>query len=113
MQRQLTTCTEDTDGNDYRRMQEMIAFRESKTAAKLDGTYKEKIFSFNTYQTYWKQVKVFLKWVRHHHPECTTIKSCRKLVNPYPESRAAEGLSAWSLSTMCAALCKLYKICTG
>ena len=94
----------------HEKLVSLQAFGESKAEAKQNGTYKKKIFSFSTYQTYWKQIKLFIKWVQKNHPECTTLKSAKKHVNSYLESRAEDGLSAWSLATMCAALCKLYGI---
>ena len=45
----------------YDRLTSMQAFGESKKAAVATGTDKDKIFSFNTYQTYWKHTKYFIK----------------------------------------------------
>ena len=47
----------------------MQHFGESKKEALQNDTYKEKIFSFNTYQTYWKHIKYFIKYVQKEHPE--------------------------------------------
>lgn len=88
----------------------MHAFGESKAEAKKDGSYKEKIFSFTTYQTYWKHIKYFIKWLQKTHPECTTLKSAKKHVNTWLALRMEMGLSAWTISLECAALCKLYGI---
>ena len=94
----------------YEKLVGLQAFGESKAAAKKDGTYKEKIFSFTTYQTYWKHIKYFIKWMQKEHPECTTLKAAKKYVNTFLETRTALGLSAWTVSLECAALCKLYGI---
>lgn len=88
----------------------MTAFGESKAEAKKDGTYKDKIYSYSTYQTYWKHIKYFLKWVQKTHPECTTLKSAKRHVNEWLALRTKMGLSAWTISLETAALCKLYGI---
>ena len=43
----------------YDKLVGMQAFGESKRAAVAAGTDKEKIFSFNTYKSYWKHTKYF------------------------------------------------------
>ena len=43
----------------YDRLTGMQAFGESKKEAVANGTDKEKIFSFNTYKSYWKHTKYF------------------------------------------------------
>lgn len=94
----------------YDRLTGMQAFGESKREAVAAGTDKEKIFSFNTYQTYWKHTKYFIKWIQQHHPECTTLKSARKHVNEWLQSRVDQGLSAYTVQTEAKALGKLYGI---
>ena len=51
----------------------MLALGESKREAVLNGTADDKIFSVNTYKTYWKHIKYFLKYVKEKCPECTTL----------------------------------------
>ena len=94
----------------YERLAEMQAFGESKKEAVANGTDREKIFSFNTYKTYWKHIKYFIKWMQEVHPEITTIKKARKYVNEWLQSRVEEGLSAWTIQTEAKALGKLYGI---
>ena len=94
----------------YDRLTSMQAFGESKKEAVAAGTDREKIFSFNTYQTYWKHTKYFVKWVQEEHPECTTLKSAKKHVNEWLQERADQGLSAWTVQTEAKALGKLYGI---
>ena len=53
----------------YEKLISMQHFGESKKEALQNDTYKEKIFSFNTYQTYWKHIKYFIKYVQKEHPE--------------------------------------------
>ena len=45
----------------YDRLNGMQAFGESKKEAIANGTDRGKIFSFNTYQTYWKHTKYFFE----------------------------------------------------
>lgn len=89
---------------------------QSKKAAKLDGSIKYKIFSYQTYRTYWQHIKYFLGWIHKVHPECTTLKSSRKYVNEWLQLRAdyiqnnGKHYSAWTIQTEAAALTKLYGI---
>lgn len=94
----------------YDRLKGMQAFGESKKAAVADGTDKDKIFSFNTYKSYWKHIKYFIKYIKEHHPECTTLKSAKKFVNEWLQVRADQGLSAWTVQLEAKALGKLYGI---
>ena len=94
----------------YDRLNGMQAFGESKKEAVANGTDRGKIFSFNTYQTYWKHTKYFLKYIKEVHPECTTLKSAKKYVNEWLQLRTDQGLSAWTLQTEAKALSKLYGI---
>ena len=56
----------------YDRLTGMQAFGESKKEAVANGTEKDKIFAFNTYKSYWKHTKYFIKYIKEKHPECTT-----------------------------------------
>ena len=94
----------------YDRLNGMQAFGESKKKAIANGTDRGKIFSFNTYQTYWKHTKYFLKYIKETHPECTTLKSAKKYVNEWLQLRTDQGLSAWTIQTEAKALSKLYGI---
>lgn len=94
----------------YDRLNGMLAIGESKKEAVANGTDREKIFSFNTYQTYWKHTKYFLKYIKEAHPECTTLKSAKKYVNEWLQLRTDQGLSAWTIQTEAKALSKLYGI---
>ena len=94
----------------YDRLNGMQAFGESKKEAVANGTDRGKIFSFNTYQTYWKHTKYFLKYIKETHPECTTLKSAKKYVNEWLQLRTDQGLSAWTIQTEAKALSKLYGI---
>ena len=41
---------------------------QSKRDAVADGTDKDKIFSYNTYQSYWKHCKYFANYIQKEHP---------------------------------------------
>lgn len=88
----------------------MQAFGESKKDSIANGTEKNKIFSFNTYKSYWKHTKYFIKYIKENHPECSTLKSARKYVNEWLQSRADQGLSAWTVQLEAKAMGKLYQI---
>ena len=47
----------------YDRLTGMQAFGESKREAKDTETDREKIFSYSTYQAYWKHTKYFIKYI--------------------------------------------------
>lgn len=94
----------------YERLVSMQAFGKSKEIAKENDMEFDKIYSFNTYETYWKHTKYFVRWIEKNHPECTTLKAARKYVNEWLQSRVDQELSAWTVQTEAKALGKLYGI---
>lgn len=88
----------------------------SKKDAIADGTDREKIFSYSTYESYFKHCKYFANYIQETHPECTTMKAARKYVNEWLQSRVDNGgkngkpLSAWTITLEREALGKLYGI---
>lgn len=94
----------------YDKLTGMQAFGESKKMAVAEGADKDKIFSFNTYKTYWKHTKYFIKWIQVNYPEITTLKAAKRYVNEWLQSRVDAGLSAWTVQTEAKALGKLYGI---
>lgn len=93
----------------YEKLTKMQAFGESKKAAIQDGTVKQKIFSFNTYYTYWDHIKYFIDYINKNHPECTTLRSAKKYVNDWLQYREEDdNFTAWSVHTDAKALGKLY-----
>lgn len=100
----------------YNRLTGMQAFGESKKEAMKDDEAHDKIFSYNTYQTYWKHCKYFAKWIKEEHPDCTTLKSAKKYVNEWLQTRVDQvdekgnHLSAWTINTEEAAMNKLFHI---
>lgn len=94
----------------YDRLQEMQAFGESKKEAETNGTAKNKIFSYGTYESYWKHIKYFIGYIKENHPECTTLKAAKRHMNEWLDTRVAEGKSAWTIHLEAKALGKLYGI---
>lgn len=88
----------------------------SKREAMKDETYHDKIFSYNTYKTYFKHCRYFADYVKKNHPECTTLGKARNYVNEWLKYRTEHGgkdgkpLSAWTLQTEAKSLSKLYGI---
>lgn len=110
MGRRNKSYSKDLHQQAYDKLTGMQAFGESKKEAMINGTEKNKIFSFNTYQTYWKHTKYFIRYIRENHPDCTTLKSAKKYVNEWLNTRVEQGLSAWTIQTEAKALGKLYGI---
>lgn len=88
----------------------------SKKESMLNGTDSEKIFSYSTYKTYYKHCKYFANYIKENHPECTTLRSAKKYVNEWLQSRVEQTdkngnhLSAWTITLERQALGKLYGI---
>lgn len=110
MGRRNKSYSKDLHQQAYERLTGMQAFGESKKAAVAEGIEKDKIFSYNTYKSYWKHIKYFIKYIKENHPECTTLKSARKYVNEWLQSRTDQGLSAWTVQLEAKAMGKLYGI---
>ena len=110
MGRRNKAYSKDLHQQAYDRLTGMQAFGESKKEAVANGTDKEKIFSFNTYKSYWKHTKYFIKYIKENHPECTTLTSAKKYVNEWLQTRVDQGLSAWTVQLEAKAMGKLYGI---
>ena len=59
MGRKNKSYSKDLHQQAYERLTRMQAFGTSKKEAEADGTAKDKIFSFKTYEAYWKHTKYF------------------------------------------------------
>lgn len=94
----------------YDKLTSMQAFGQSKKEAITNGLDKDKIFSYNTYKTYWKHTKYFISWLNENHPDVTTLKKARKYVNEWLDTRVEQGLSAWTIQTEAKSLGKLFGI---
>ena len=113
MGRQNKSYSKDLHQQAYDRLNEKLAFGQSKKEAKENGTADDKIFSANTYKTYWKHTKYFISYVQENHPECTTLNKAREYVPEWLQSRVDQGLSAWTIQAEAKALGKLYGIKPG
>ena len=88
----------------------------SKREAILNGTDRAKIFSYSTYESYFKHCKYFARYINEHHPECTNLKQAKKYVNEWLQARVDQTdkngnhLSAWTITLEREALGKLYGI---
>lgn len=93
-----------------RALKEQLRTGESRHAAKIrEGTRApEGIFSFSSLETYLKQGCTFAKWAHTEHG-CNTLAKARPFVEVYLQNGIDRGLSANTLCTQRAALCKLYK----
>lgn len=94
----------------YARLTEMQAFGTSKKESVANGIAKDKIFSYKTYETYWKHTKYFIKYIQANHPECTTLKAAKQYMNEWLQMRTDEGKSAWTIHLEAKALGKLFGI---
>lgn len=110
MGRKNKSYSKDLHQQAYDRLTGMQAFGESKREAVENGTDRDKIFSVNTYKTYWKHTKYFIAYIKEHHPECTTLKKAKKYVNEWLQHRVDQGLSAWTIQAEAKAMGKLYGI---
>ena len=110
MGRRNKSYSKDLHQQAYERLNSMQAFGESRRTAKVEGADRDKIFSFNTYKSYWKHTKYFIKYIKEHHPECTTLKKARKYVGEWLQDGVDRGLSAWTIGVQRSAMGKLYGI---
>ncbi len=102
----------------YDWLHEMLKRGEGKDRheAKRNGTDRGKIFSYSTYNSYYKYCKVFVKYVNEKHPECTNLRKARGFVNEWLQSTVDNGrrdvkpLSSWTISLERQSVCKLFGI---
>lgn len=89
----------------------MARFGESRHAAKAaEGTHAPAgIFSYGTLKTYMRECVKFAKWAKMEH-HCNTLAKARPYAEEYLQRGIERRLSAATLSTQRAALCKLYGI---
>ena len=91
-----------------------LAIGESKYLAKLNGTYTNYIFSWETYRSYLKHCCYFVKWCKQqetdpvlgHKPR--TLDECRRFAEKWIRYNIDRGLSAYTIKLQLSALAKLY-----
>lgn len=75
------------------------------------------IASFETFRTYKKQTRLFLRYVERNHPEITTLKKAKKYIREYLDMRVGlytEGkLSAATIKTQTSAIHFLFELDKG
>ena len=90
-------------------LQDQLRIGESRhDAKKAEATHSPTgIFSYRTFETYMKQGCAFANWAKAQY-KCRTLEAARPYVETYLQNGIDRGLSAYTLSTQRAALCKLY-----
>ena len=91
-----------------------LAIGQSKFAAKLDGTYTNYIYSWDTYRSYLKHACYFVKWCKEqpidpvlgHKPR--TLEECRCFAEKWIQYNIDRGMSAFTVKLEVASLAKLY-----
>lgn len=90
-------------------LQDQLRIGESRHDAKrAEATHSPAgIFSYRTFETYMKQSCAFANWAKAQY-KCRTLEAARPYVETYLQNGIDRRLSAYTLSTQRAALCKLY-----
>ena len=88
-----------------------LAIGSSKQKAKINGTYKNYIYSWGTYRTYLQQCCQFVRWCKDAaridgNRQPRTLEDCREYIGRYMEHMGA--YSAYTQKLVLSALCKLY-----
>ena len=116
---QQSAYTKDLKDQMYGRLTEMLAAGKGRSK-KVDapaGVDRDKIYSFSTYESYFKHCKYFADFVQERHPECTTLRAAKKYVvewltyrMTHDSEQTGKPLSVWTLDLERQALCKLFQI---
>lgn len=95
----------------YLRLKEMQKAGEgqSRHKDKKEGTDRERIYSFKSFQTHMQTMKQFCRWLEINHPECRTLKKARKYVREWLESLEGR-YSAYTIQTRAKGVGKYYGI---
>ena len=91
-----------------------LAIGESKYLAKLNSTYTEHIYSWETYRSYLKHACYFVQWCKEqpidpalgHKPR--TLEECRIFAERWVQSSIDRNLSPFTVKLQVAALAKVY-----
>lgn len=73
----------------------------------INAAIRDKIYSYNTYGTYAKHNNYFLDFCEKKY-KCKTLEQCRAHVDEWLQRRIDQGLSAYTIATEKAGLCKLF-----
>lgn len=74
----------------------------------INETLRNRIYSYNSYETYAKHNTYFLKWVKENY-HCRVLAQCKEYVNEWLQLRMDEGKSAYTIDTEKAGLAKLFQ----
>lgn len=96
------------------RLDAKLAIGESKYLAKLDVTYTEKVYSWDTYRSYLKHACYFVRWCKEqpidpclgHKPR--TLEECYLFAEKWIQYNVDRGLSAFTVKLELSSLAKLY-----
>ena len=94
----------------YQIQQELLSickFGESRHSAKIKGEAYKYIYSYNTFKTYLQQLNIMVKWSKDNGIKLKNIEDIRENGDKWLQSCVEQGLSAWTITTRRAALCKL------
>ena len=91
------------------RLKSMTRYGESKHKAKqTEGKFPKGIFSYKTFDNYYKMNLRFVEWCKINHG-CETLDSCKEYAVDYLKVLEGEEQSVWSIKVMKAAIQKLYE----
>ena len=90
-----------------------LAIGSSKQQAKINGTYRQHIYSWGTFKTYLQQCCQFVKWCKAAAKEDSskqprTLEDCKQYVARYMQHLQQQKYSAYTQKLVLSALCKLY-----
>lgn len=90
-----------------------LAIGSSKQQAKINGTYKNYIYSWGTYKTYLQQCCQFARWCKQQarqdgSRQPRSLEDCRQYVVRYIHHLQQQEYSAYTQKLVLSALCKLY-----
>lgn len=90
-----------------------LAIGNSKQQAKINGTYRDHIYSWGTYRTYLQQCCQFVRWCKQQarqdgSRQPRSLEDCRQYVVRYIHHLQQQEYSAYTQKLVLSALCKLY-----
>lgn len=91
-----------------------LAIGESKSLAKKDGSYRDRIYSWDTYRSYTKHACYFVKWCKQQPTDPSightvrTLAECRTFAERWIQDSVDRGLSPYTIKLQLSALAKLY-----
>lgn len=90
-----------------------LAIGSNKQQAKINGTYRQHIYSWGTYRAYLQQCCQFVRWCKQQarqdgSRQPRVLEDCRQYVVRYMEHLQLQGYSAYTQKLILSALCKLY-----